>query len=314
MGRLPAPGRPCITRRGNPIDIRRTHPRMPTGVERGNSLWQARRSRAVALQTERPHAASLLNSYLGVLDCQEPLYKTSRDARWPDLYNPESNPPPRLRLERLPYESLARPFGEFVREVQKVMPETLAPAAMALDTGNLSLNADILRDTALRQPLSASIQSLQIDVTALEFFCRAFLQPIVEALAHRQDRPLNQAGATVCPLCNWPPQFATLQDETATQGRRSLICALCSVEWPFPRTVCIKCGETNAESLNYHSADNLPYMRVEACDSCRTYIKVADLRTKGLLAPVVDELASVELDLWCKEQGLTKHQPNLLGM
>jgi hypothetical protein len=194
---------------------------MPTSVERGGPLWQARRSRAVALQTERPHAASLLNSYLGVLDCQEPLYKTSRDARWPDLYNPESNPPPRLRLERLPYESLARPFGEFVREVQKVMPETLAPAAMALDTGNLSLNADVLRDTALRQPLSASIQSLQIEVTALEFFCRAFLQPIVEALAHRQDRPLNQAGATVCPLCNWPPQFATLQDETEVQGRRS---------------------------------------------------------------------------------------------
>ena len=55
-------------------------------------------------------------------------------------------------------------------------------------------------------------------------------------------------------------------------------------------------------------------MRVEACNSCHTYIKVADLRAEGLLPPVVDELASVELDLWCKEQGLTKNQPNLLGM
>ena len=71
---------------------------MPTGVERGIQLRQARRNRAVALQTARPHAADLLDSYLGVLDCQEPVYKTSRDAHWPDLYNPEDNTPPRLNL------------------------------------------------------------------------------------------------------------------------------------------------------------------------------------------------------------------------
>ncbi|MEC9301984.1 MAG: formate dehydrogenase accessory protein FdhE [Acidobacteriota bacterium] len=287
---------------------------MPTGVERGVQLRQARRNRAVALQTARPHAADLLDSYLGVLDCQEPVYKTSRDAHWPDLYNPENNTPPRLNLDRLPYDSLAQPFREFVHEVQKVMPEALTQAATLLDTGNLTVNAEVLQKTALQQDFSASIQSLQIEMTALHFFGRAFLEPIVEALAHHQDRPLHQAGATVCPLCNWPPQFATLQDETEIQGRRSLVCALCSVAWPFPRTVCIKCGEANAENLHYHVADSLPYMRVEACNSCHTYIKVADLRAEGLLAPVVDELASVELDLWCKEQGLTKNQPNLLGM
>ncbi len=55
-------------------------------------------------------------------------------------------------------------------------------------------------------------------------------------------------------------------------------------------------------------------MRIEACASCRTYLKVVDLRAHGTLAPVVDELASLELDLWCDEQGLVKLQRNLFGM
>jgi formate dehydrogenase maturation protein FdhE len=33
-----------------------------------------------------------------------------------------------------------------------------------------------------------------------------------------------------------------------------------------------------------------------------------------LAVPVVDELASVPLDIWAEEQGYTKLQPNLLGM
>ncbi len=34
----------------------------------------------------------------------------------------------------------------------------------------------------------------------------------------------------------------------------------------------------------------------------------------GLAVPVVDELASIDLDLWAVEQGLSKLHTNLLGM
>ena len=47
---------------------------------------------------------------------------------------------------------------------------------------------------------------------------------------------------------------------------------------------------------------------------CRTYLKAIDLRTNGLAVPVVDELASVELDLWASEQGMAKLQQNVLGL
>ena len=43
-------------------------------------------------------------------------------------------------------------------------------------------------------------------------------------------------------------------------------------------------------------------------------LKAADLRKDGSAEPVVDEIATVELDLWARERGLLKIQPNVLGL
>jgi formate dehydrogenase maturation protein FdhE len=38
------------------------------------------------------------------------------------------------------------------------------------------------------------------------------------------------------------------------------------------------------------------------------------LTRNGLAVPVVDELATVPLNIWAEEHGYAKLQPNLLGM
>jgi FdhE protein len=55
-------------------------------------------------------------------------------------------------------------------------------------------------------------------------------------------------------------------------------------------------------------------VRVECCDSCRCYIKTVDLTKSGLADPVVDEIASVPLDLWAQQQGYAKVQANLMQL
>jgi formate dehydrogenase maturation protein FdhE len=55
-------------------------------------------------------------------------------------------------------------------------------------------------------------------------------------------------------------------------------------------------------------------VRIEECRAYQIYIKAVDLREVRRAAAVVDEFASVELDLWAGEQGLTKLQRNLLGL
>jgi len=55
-------------------------------------------------------------------------------------------------------------------------------------------------------------------------------------------------------------------------------------------------------------------VRVEACDTCKCYIKSVDLTRSGLAVPVVDELAAIPLTLWAHEHGYNKLQPNLLAV
>jgi FdhE protein len=68
------------------------------------------------------------------------------------------------------------------------------------------------------------------------------------------------------------------------------------------------------DKLPVYTAGQFEHVRVEACDSCRTYIKSVDLTRNGLAVPIVDELATVPLNIWAEEHGYTKLQPNLLGM
>ena len=63
-----------------------------------------------------------------------------------------------------------------------------------------------------------------------------------------------------------------------------------------------------------HTGEHFPHVRVEACDSCQTYIKSVDLTRNGLAVPVVDELATVSLNVWAEQRGYAKLQLNLLGM
>jgi formate dehydrogenase maturation protein FdhE len=54
-------------------------------------------------------------------------------------------------------------------------------------------------------------------------------------------------------------------------------------------------------------------VRIEACDTCRYYLKSVDRTIDGLAVPVVDEIAAAPLDLWAAEHAYRKIQPNLMG-
>lgn len=145
-----------------------------------------------------------------------------------------------------------------------------------------------------------------------EFFARALLQPYTEYMARQSD----VASGTVqprCPFCGERPQVGVLRGE-GEGGKRSLICSLCSTEWEFRRILCLECGEESERKLPVYTAEEFPHVRIEACDTCRSYIKSVDFTKNGLAVPVVDELAAIPLDLWAQEHGYTKLQVNLLGM
>jgi formate dehydrogenase maturation protein FdhE len=65
--------------------------------------------------------------------------------------------------------------------------------------------------------------------------------------------------------------------------------------------------------MAYYSAPEIAHVRADVCDTCHTYLKSVDLTKTGLAVAVVDELATIPLDLWARAHGYEKLQMNLLG-
>ena len=285
-----------------------------------SSRWDRRQFRTVALIARHEPAAELLRFYDRVLESQAVVYKTAKQAVWLN----ELTTGPELAFDQVPVDVCLPLFYEFVSDVGANSTETLSSVAINL-CASKSVAKDILEAFLALRPVDEMAAQLACSKDSVEFFARAFAQPVAEVVVGRvpaarifstSDRASGsqEMNMAACPRCGWPPQLAVLQDGEETRGERKLLCALCLTEWIFPRATCPACWSTDTDKLIHHSTDVWPHIRVEECQTCRSYLKAIDLREDGLAVPVVDEIASVELDLWANENGLTKLQRNLLGL
>jgi FdhE protein len=148
------------------------------------------------------------------------------------------------------------------------------------------------------------------------FLARAATAPVLEALPD-VARALPIAGEErFCPECGGPPQVSVFVDsgEALVTGQRRLVCARCANEWVYPRMTCVACGETESNRLVVLAdPQQLPHLRIDACERCKRYIVSVDARLEGHVVPVVDEMAAIPLDIAAAERGFTKVTPNLMG-
>ena len=271
------------------------------------SVWAARRARALALAAEVPHAAEILRCYASVTEAQErvaqrlPLREAMTALSGTDTE-------PLLNPSLLPLDLLRPAFDDFLGDLAEVGPEPMMAEAARWRT----------RDPAERAAaLTAALATDDLGADAETFHPRAFAQAVATALAGRV-LPATDAsdvhGQTRCRVCGSPPLVATLRDLPGALGSRGLVCGRCGSERRARRLTCAYCGESRADRLRVHTAETVAHIRVDECSTCRRYIKTIDLRRRGDAAPLVDELASPELDLWAREQGLTTGRANLCGL
>jgi FdhE protein len=192
-------------------------------------------------------------------------------------------------------------FPAFINLLAKEVPQALADSRRAMHA-----------TAAQERLLIEQWEGPQNTEPAARFFGRVLLQPFAEYLASRGSIRVDGTPSN-CPFCNARPLLAILRGE-GDGGKRSLLCSLCSTEWPFRRVLCPCCGEENKDRLPIYVADDFDHVRVDACDTCRTYIKTVDLTKDGRAVPIVDEIATVVLDVWAEEHGYSKLEPNLLYM
>ena len=285
---------------------------MPT--RSSQERWEQRIERARKLSTDHPSAAEILRFYLRILGFQKDLYARIEVANGGRRI---ARPAGSLRNE-LDLILLLPSFRPFLNLVERDAPAPLAAAARELSDHSSQASAELLTAWWSQLPEGAGpaleAQAASFGQNEGKSFCaRAFLEPYAEYLAEHTEPPTIEITPRVCPLCGCRPQLAVLRPE-GDGTSRSLVCSLCATEWRFGRILCPACGEPSETHLAIYIAEEWPHVRVEACETCRSYIKTVDLSKSGLAVPIVDEIAAIPLDLWAREKGYTKLQTNLLGL
>ena len=140
-----------------------------------------------------------------------------------------------------------------------------------------------------------------------------FSRMALEAWAGHAPLQIPDAVPNECPRCGHAPQLGVLRP-AGNGDALFLACSLCRREWPFRRTTCPECGETDPEKINFYTAEGSPQVRTQTCQTCQTYIHLLLPERDLEMIPEVDELALLALDMWAIGQGFHKVWPNLAGI
>jgi FdhE protein len=257
--------------------------------------WENGPQRIEHLITERSEAREILTFYQSLLFFQRSLFESLGQASLSGSLS-------------LDLAVLAGQLGTFLRWV--------------CDKGSTLLRSQahemIEWESHTKEELILSYGCVEA-IAGENFFPKAILQPYAAFLAqHRipiQGRRGKKGG---CPFCGAAPQMALLQNAhagAAGEGaKRFLVCSLCFTDWPINRCSCASCKEVDPDKLPYYQSESLPTVRIEACNTCKHYIKRVDLTKDARAVPLIDEIATPALDLWAQENGYTKVELNLAGI
>ncbi len=279
--------------------------------------WDRRVRRATELASTYPFSAEGLSYYARVTTFQKSLYAEIQKAL---ADSPKISADRPLRDE-LDLFLLLPKFPGFLSVIRKIAPAPLAEAAASLaekGTGGWQRAIEeFWHGDAEATPAENDAEEVQIadplEVTYSDrLLAWIFLQPYAEYLADHRELASVDGTPSSCPLCGGKPIVGVLRSE-GDGAKKSLICMLCAHEWTFRRIYCPACGEEREPQMAFYSAPEISHVRVDVCDTCHTYLKSIDLTKTGLAVPVVDELATIPLDLWAREHGYVKLQINLLG-
>jgi FdhE protein len=277
----------------------------------GEPDYSARIRRAEYLAAAHPFAAEVLRFYLRIAAFQQDLC-LHLPLEWGS--QPAAPPDGQLRSE-LNLVLLLPHFPAFLSLIEQTAPAPLAATARHLAAQCSATWIALLGDFWAFGGRPRSSESQQFDLSEeplTEFILRGFLQPYAEFLVAHMPAPQLETMPRVCPHCGSLPVLGILRPE-GDAGKRFLQCSFCSHEWGFRRILCPACGEEQEDKLPVYIAEQLPHIRVEACDTCKHFLRTVDLTRDGHAVPIVDDIAAVPLSLWAHEQGYTRLQPNLLG-
>lgn len=266
------------------------------------------------------HAATaeLLEFYAQVAEYQRDLVDAAVAARRPARVEPRRFGPAQL-ASLIDARAIARHVPAFCDWLSARAPATLA------ETARRHRHDPVETWTPRFERWLTDLEAGDLD-PVLGFIGEALSQPFIEVAVHDEGVPAAPPVANPapeesvgdlsrrrarCPRCGGPPGIGLLRERGHGAGR-ALVCVRCLADWPAPRLVCPACGAVDVQAMPVFTSDAFAAVRLDACEACRTYLKSIDLTVDGTAIAVVDDLASLPLDLWAEAQGWRRLRASLL--
>jgi len=184
----------------------------------------------------------------------------------------------RLRLDEAELRPLWEGLSAVLAEFGELSPAQAERGRKLAAAGKLSLTelaGIVLEGDGAR--LAALARRVRLPQRHLAWLATFMLRPHLAAAAESLAARLGGVSwpHPTCPACGHEPLMALL---VRPDGRRLAECSMCATRWEARRGRCAFYGNEDKESYKflYYDLDS-PY-RVDVCDKCRRYLKVADER------------------------------------
>ncbi len=230
---------------------------------------------------------------------------------WKKLLTKEGFPLTQKEDFPLDRDAFVRLFQNLCRvgkEANPHMAEQVRKIEEALESQRIDLG-NLLKGGLKEKKVQQVADELGLDKKVFLFLIQSSAGPSIEA-GVEQLRGEVESEAWLkgyCPICGSIPSLSLLKDEV---GKRYLLCSYCGYQWRVDRLFCPFCNNKDQESLHYLFAEGEEAYRIDLCDKCHQYIKTIDYRNLAESDPVVEDLASLHLDLLANEKGYKRPVPN----
>lgn len=187
-------------------------------------------------------------------------------------------------------EGLPAQLQPLLKELRALTPETRADIAKKL----------LQKEVAARHVGMAPFIMAALQVT---FAKRS-------ASLSARDVPYTDP-ASICPVCASEPVASVIRIGGKVAGHRYAHCGTCACEWHMVRVKCTHCEST--KGIHYQGIDGSgEEVLAETCDECGSYRKIVNQEKNPMVEPLVDDLASLMLDLLMSETQFQRASANPL--
>ena len=294
----------------------RARKRSPNALAKEEVLEKLRK-RIQQIKKKRPAYGEILEFYRKVKEAQVEVKASLKidpikfKKEWKELVSKEGFS--LIQKEDFPVDieasaKLFQALCQIGKDENPYMAERTRKIEEAVDNKKIDLKK-LLKEGVKEQRIEQVADELGLDKKVFSFLIQSSIRPSIEAgmeqLRNEIDPETWLKG--YCPVCGSLPSLSLLKEEV---GKRYLLCSYCSYEWRIDRLFCPFCNNKDQESLHYVFAEGEEAHRIDLCDKCHQYIETIDYRKLEELDPVLEDLATLHLDILASQKGYKRPVPN----